>query len=192
MLGEMDSAAVYYRRGFTYLDGDNCGKKGAMFMQNYASFLISGRQYAEAERLLMESETAFSGSEHIYNVYSTFSTLYYETGEYDKALLFGKRMLGSRDSVMQCSAFLHLYRAYGKLGETDSVMYFHNLYRQYDSDITLRRKTAEGTAIPYQLANRKLQQANKVAHRWLWGWGIGLVVAVVVAIYIIGSSIFCI
>ena len=184
MLGEMDSAAVYYRRGFAYLDGDNCGKKGAMFMQNYASFLISGRQYAEAERLLMESETAFSGSEHIYNVYSTFSTLYYETGEYNKALLFGKRMLGSRDSVMQCSAFLHLYRAYGKLGETDSVMYFHNLYRQYDSDITLRRKTAEVAVIPHKLANQELKHENHALIGWKLWLAIVLVVLVLVAIVI--------
>lgn len=185
MRGEMDSAATYYRRGFTYLADNDCGERGAMFMQNYASFLISNKQYVEAERLLEESQVTFSGSDHIYNVYSSFSTLYYETGEYDKALPYGKKMLESPDSMMQCVGYLHLYRTYRKLGDMETAVHYHDLYRQYDSDITLRRKTAVVAEIPHKVMNNQLLQANRTAHRWQWLWGAGLLVAVVAAIYII-------
>ena len=185
MQGEMDSAATYYRRGFAYLADNECGERGAMFMQNYASFLISNKQYAEAERLLEESQMTFSGSDHIYNVYSSFSTLYYGTGEYDKALPYGEKMLESPDSMTQCVGYLHLYRTYRKLGDMETAVHYHDLYRQYDSDITLRRKTAVVAEIPHRMKAVRLEKENRTAHRWQWLWGAGLVVAVVAAIYII-------
>ena len=185
MQGEMDSAATYYRRGFAYLADNECGERGAMFMQNYASFLISNKQYAEAERLLEESQMTFSGSDHIYNVYSSFSTLYYETGEYEKALLYGKKILDSQDSLVQCGGFLRLYRVYRELGDMETAVHYHDLYRLYHSDITFRRKTAVVAEIPHRMKAVRLEKENRTAHRWQWLWGAGLVVAVVAAIYII-------
>ena len=179
LLGEMDSAQNYYERGMSYV-----GVANRKLLHNYANHLMNRGLYDEAERMLKDNE-ALADSTYIYSVYSAFSTLYYETGEYDKALPYGEKMLESPDSMTQCVGYLHLYRTYRKLGDMETAVHYHDLYRQYDSDITFRRKTAVVAEIPHKVMNKQLLQANRTAHRWQWLWGAGLVVAVVAAIYII-------
>ncbi len=179
LLGEMDSAQNYYERGMSYV-----GVANRKLLHNYANHLMNRGLYDEAERMLKDNE-ALADSTYIYSVYSAFSTLYYETGEYDKALPYGVKMLESPDSMTQCVGYLHLYRTYRKLGDMETAVYYHDLYRQYDSDITLRRKTAVVAEIPHRMKAVRLEKENRTAHRWQWLWGAGLVVAVVAAIYII-------
>lgn len=179
LLGEMDSAQNYYERGMSYV-----GVANRKLLHNYANHLMNRGLYDEAERMLKDNE-ALADSTYIYSVYSAFSTLYYETGEYDKALPYGEKMLESPDSMTQCVGYLHLYRTYRKLGDMETAVHYHDLYRQYDSDITLRRKTAVVAEIPHRMKAARLEKENRTAHRWQWLWGAGLVVAVVAAIYII-------
>jgi len=179
LLGEMDSAQNYYERGMSYV-----GVANRKLLHNYANHLMNRGLYDEAERMLKDNE-ALADSTYIYSVYSAFSTLYYETGEYDKALPYGEKMLESPDSMTQCVGYLHLYRTYRKLGDMETAVHYHDLYRQYDSDITLRRKTAVVAEIPHRMKAVRLEKENRTAHRWQWLWGAGLVVAVVAAIYII-------
>ncbi len=57
----------------------------------------------------------------------------------------------------------------------DSALYYHNLYRQYDSDIDMRQKTAEVAAIPYRVKSERLAEENDA----LTGWRLWLTVGIV-------------
>ena len=160
-------------------------KRIGMFLQNYASFLINCKKYDEAEQILKESEEHPVDSSYIYNVYSCFATLYYETKEYGKALPYAEKLLESGDSLMQCGGYLHLYRIHKRLGELEKAVRYHDLYRWYDNDITLRRKTTEVAEIPYRMKAFRLEEENRTAHRWQWGWGIGVIAVSVVAVYVV-------
>ena len=112
------------------------------------------------------------------------TTLYYEKREFDKALCFGRQVLTSDDSLTVCGGYLRLYKIYRAMEQMDSAFHYHNLYRQYDSDITLRRKTTEVAVIPHKLANQELKQENQVLIGWKLWLAIVLVVLVLVAIVI--------
>lgn len=58
----------------------------------------------------------------------------------------------------------------------DSALHYHNLFRQYDSDITLRRQTAKVAAIPNRMQSLQLATENQT----LTGWRLWLVVALAV------------
>lgn len=178
LMGQKDSAQVYYVRGLSYTGVDNRN-----LLHNYALHLMKRGMYADAENMLKESETQISESVHIYNVYSSLATLYYETKEYEKAKNYGERMLESTDSMMQCTGYLHLYRAYKQLGDMKTAVHYHDLYRQYDSDITLRKKTAKVAEIPHKMKALRLETETRTAHRWQWGWGIGAAVVLCVAVW---------
>ena len=165
------------------MKGRDIGKRESSFLQNYAAFLISNKQFDEAEHLLHESKSQVTDSTYRYNVYSSFATLYYETGDYAKALHYGERMLESPDSLMQCGGYLHLYRIHRQLGDMQSATHYHDLYRQYDSDITLRKKTAEVAEIPHKMKALRLEEENRTAHRWQWVWGIGAAVVFGAAVW---------
>lgn len=185
MLHEMDSAEVYYKRGLHYADSTMRKAYKYDLLQNYAAFLVSEKKFTEAELLLKKNESDISDTSHIYHVYASLTTLYYETGDYEKARMYGERLLGSNDSLMQCAGFLHLYRIYRQLGKMNVAVHYHDLYRQYDSDITLRRKTAEVAAIPHRMKSVQLMAENRRAHHWQWGWAIGLAAAVAIATAVI-------
>lgn len=177
-----DSADVYYKRGMEYAEKCPENRRVKLFLQNYAAFLIDRKHYNEAEQLLMEAEEQ-ADSTYIYNVYSSFATLYYETEEYEKARGYGERMLESKDSMMQCTGYLHLYRIHKRMGEMEKAVRYHDLYRRYDSDITIRRKTAEVAVIPHKQKVLQLVQENRTAHRWQWTWGIGATVVLGIAVW---------
>ncbi len=185
IINKKDSAEIYYKRGMHY--ADNTSRKEYLYalLQNYAAFLVSDKRFEEAERLLQENQSQMTDSTYIYNVYAAFATLYYETGDYVKARVYGERMLESNDSLVQCGGMLHLYRIHRQLGDMQTATRYHDLYRQYDSDLTLRKKTAEVAEIPHKLHTLRLEHENRVAHRWQWTWGIGAVLTVVMAVGIV-------
>lgn len=187
MINEKDSAQIYYKKGLFHADNMQRKEYQYALLQNYAAFLLSCKQYVEAEQLLKESEDNAYGSVYIYNVYSALSTLYYETGEYEKAIAYGEKIMESTDSLMLRGCFLHLYRAYRQKGEMEKAVHYHDLYRVYDNDITMRQKTAEVAVIPHRIKNAQLMAENHKAHRWQWVWGIAVAVAVSVAIWIVRS-----
>ena len=184
MMGMPDSSEVYYRQGLSLLGNCRNEKRSSMFLQNYAAFLTNRGQYDEAERILKESEDRLSDSTYIYNVYASLASLYYETGRYEQAQMYGERMLDSRDSLIQCGGFLRLYEIHKRLGEMKTATDYHNLYRHFHSDIVMRRKTAEVAVIPHKLANQELKQENHALIGWKLWLAIVLVVLVLVAIVI--------
>lgn len=188
LLGITDSAKAYYECGLSYADNTEMKNKINYFLllQNYAMFLIGKDEYAESEQPLTECLEKMTDSNYLHTLYSALTTLYYEKQEYNTALSYGRRILGSNDSLTVFGGYLRLYKIYRKLGEMDSAFHYHNLYRQYDSDITLRRQTAKVAAIPNRMKNVQLVAEN----RNLAGWKLWLlvsltgVVAVSIVIYV--------
>ncbi len=163
-----DSASVYYKIGLKYEDSIP-DIDSQILKYNYASFLIENKQYSYAEKILLGSELQMSNSNYIYNVYSSLATLYYELQEYRKALDYGRKILAGNDSAIICGGTLHIYRIFKQMGQTDSALYYHNLYRQYHSDIVMRQKTAEVAAIPYRVKSERLAEENDALTGWrLW------------------------
>ena len=175
-----DSAEAYYKQGMSHAEKCQKRKYVDMLYQNYGVFLIERMQYEEAEQLLKKSERV-ADSTYIYNVYSALATLYYKMGKYEEALPYGERILECKDSLMLCGGYLHLYRIHKQLGNMDTAVHYHDLYRQYHSDIAMRQRTAEVAAIPHQLKSEQLIKENRTAHRWQWAWGIGALMVVGIA-----------
>ena len=172
-----DSAETYFKRGLSCIDGKSQAKLNNhyLLLQGYATFLMNRREYAEAERLLTECLEQITDSAYRYTLYSALTTLYYEKEELEKALSYGRQILGSDDSLTVCGGYLRLYNIYKAMGQMDSAYHYHNLYRQYDSDITLRRRTAEVAAIPHKMKVAQLAKENSA----LAGWRMWLVVGLI-------------
>ncbi len=177
IMGEIDSAKVYYERGLSYGDKVNDGKRKNYYLllQNYATFLTKQGNYADAERLLLQCSEKIANTAYRYSLYSALTTLYYEKGVLEKALAYGRLIGGSDDSLTVCGGYLRLYKVYKAMGQMDSALYYHNLYRQYDSDIVMRQKTAEVAAIPYRVKSERLAEENDA----LTGWRLWLTVGIV-------------
>ena len=182
--GVPDSVELYYKRGMEYVRKCRGNKRAKLFMQNYAAFLIDRKQYATAERLLKEAEEQ-ADSTYIYNVYSSFATLYYEIGEYVRARNYGEKMLESPDSLMQCSGYLHLYRIHKRMGNLREAVHHHDHYRRYYSDLAQRRKATEVAKIPDKMKVFQLENEKRTAYCWQWVWGIGLVFVSGMAVFVV-------
>ena len=152
-----------------------------MLLQSYATFLMGSDNYPEAERLLQECLTNMKDSNYYYTLYSALTTLYYEKKDYETALDYGKRVSGSGDSLTVCGGYLRLYKIYKDMGVMDSALYYHNLYRQYNSDITLRRQTAKVATIPHKMKSMQLAKENRTLTGWRLWQAVSLVVVVLVA-----------
>lgn len=181
-----DSARAYYERGL--LHAKECGvdkrKQYYLLLQNYAVFLMKRKEFSKAEKLLLQCLEELSDSDNLHALYPALTSLYSEKGEYAKALLYGRKAIEGNDSLNTCIGYLRLYKIYKGMGETDSAFHYHNLYRQYNSDITMRRKTAEIASIPNRVKNVQLVAEN----RTLMGWRVWMAVAIVailaVSVYI--------
>lgn len=184
MLGEQDSAEVYYRRGFFHAGLTSHETPRYALLQNYAVFLMEQGEHQKAEEMLKEVET-HADSTYIYNVCSALSTLYCETGRYEEALFYGRKMLESHDSVMQCSGFLHLYKIYKRMGDMEKAVCCHERYRWYDSDLTLRRKSVQVASLPHKMRVVQLEEENRTAHHWLWIWGIGVLIISTSSVFVV-------
>ena len=174
MMEMYDSAKVYYEHGLSYVENCHNQKRANLFLHNYAVFLIERGEYDEAEYILKTCENKFDTND-AFDVCSALTTLYYEKKELDKALYYGRQILASDDSLTVCGGYLRLYKIYKDMGQMDSALHFHNLYRQYDSDITLRRQTAKVAAIPHRIKSETLMEENRA----LTGWRLWLMVGLV-------------
>jgi tetratricopeptide (TPR) repeat protein len=178
MINMPDSAVTYFELGLSYADKLNNEKRGCYYLllHDYAAFWMSCKNYTEAERLFQDCIGNLKNSEYSYTLYSALTTLYYEKKELEKALFYGQQILGSDDSLTVCGGYLRLYKIYKGMGEMDSAYHYHNLYRQYNSDITMRMKTAEVAAIPHKMKVAQLANENSA----LAGWRMWLIVALLV------------
>lgn len=161
-----DSAKFYFEKGLQYKDVVSSDRY-YLFQQNYANFLRKNGEYTKAEQMLLECEQ-YIKDEQKYSLYSSMATLYYETKEYRKALTYAEKVMESEDSVVVRGGLLNLYRIHRQLGNVDKSQSFHDLYREYDNDITLRRKTTEVAVIPHEMRVKALQIANERGIKIQW------------------------
>ena len=180
VLNMSDSAKAYYERGLSYVNGLSRKQYYYALLQNYASFLMQNGELEKAERLFKECEIN-APSEISDNVYSALATFYQIVGRYEDALQYCRRTLQSTDSLTVCGGYLRLYNIYKGMGQMDSAYHYHNLFRQYDSDITLRRQTAEVAAIPHKMKVAQLAKENRTLTGWRLWQTISLVVVVLAA-----------
>ena len=166
-LGLSDSAKLYFEKGLEY-EGKVSLYRYSLFKQNYANFLRRNGEYDKAERMLLECEQYIT-DENKYSLYSSLATLYYETEEYGKALLYAEKVIESEDSVVVRGGLLNLYRIHRQLGHANESQSFHDLYREYDSDITMRMKTVEVAAIPHEVKVKVLESAHQKGMKVRWG-----------------------
>lgn len=169
--GMEDSARTYYNRGLSYADEKGVRSRNYYLMlQNYATFLKEKGNYDEAERILYECAAQLTDTAYVYTLYSSLSSLHYEKEEYDKALNYAKRILGSSDSLTISGGFLRLYYIYRKMEMLDSAVHYHDMYRQYDSDLSMRRQPARIAVIPHMQENQILKAENRNWKFRLWLW----------------------
>ena len=166
LLEQEDSSKAYYAKGMQYKD---CipSRRYYLYVKDYANFLRRNGEYTKAEQMLLECEQ-YIKDDHRYSLYSSMATLYYETKEYRKALTYAEKVMESEDSVVVRGGLLNLYRIHRQLGNVDKSQSFHDLYREYDNDITLRRKTAEVAVIPHEMRVKALQIANERGIKIQW------------------------
>ena len=175
IMEQMDSAKVYYERGLLYADNLNAKKRQYkdLLLHDYATFLIRCKEFGESERLLTECLTNMEDMSNLPTLYSALTTLYYVKGDLVKALFYGRQILGSDDSLTVCGGYLRLYNIYKSIGNMDSAVHYHDLYRQYHSDIVMRKQTAKVAAIPNRVKSSQLETENQT----LTGWRLWLAIA---------------
>jgi len=166
LLEQEDSSKAYYAKGMQYKDRIP-SRRYYLYVKDYANFLRKNGEYTKAEQMLLECEQ-YIKDDHRYSLYSSMATLYYETKEYRKALTYAEKVMESEDSVVVRGGLLNLYRIHRQLGNVDKSQSFHDLYREYDNDITLRRKTAEVAVIPHEMRVKALQIANERGIKIQW------------------------
>ena len=166
LLEQEDSSKAYYAKGMQY-KGRIPSRRYYLYVKDYANFLRRNGEYTKAEQMLLECEQ-YIKDDHRYSLYSSMATLYYETKEYRKALTYAEKVMESEDSVVVRGGLLNLYRIHRQLGNVDKSQSFHDLYREYDNDITLRRKTAEVAVIPHEMRVKALQIANERGIKIQW------------------------
>ena len=68
----------------------------------------------------------------------------------------------------------------------DSAVHYHDLYRQYHSDIVMRKQTAKVAAIPNRVKSSQLETENQTLTGWrLWlAIALGSVSVVAMVVYI--------
>lgn len=183
LMKEMDSAKIYLEKGMQYKDRIP-SRRYYLYVKDYANFLRRNGEYAEAEQMLLECEQ-YIKDDYRYSLYSSMATLYYETKKYRKALAYAEKVVESEDSVVVRGGLLNLYRIHRQLGNVDESQRFHDLYREYDNDITLRRKTTEVAVIPHEVKVKTLQTANRRGIKIQWG-----LMACLVGVVVIGSILY--
>ena len=181
LLGYRDSARTCYADGLSYADEKGVRSRNYyLLLQNYASFLTEGEEYPEAEQLLLQCAGQLADSTYSHTLHSSLATLYYEKGEYETAIDYAEKVLESKDSLTVCGGHLRLYKIYRNMGDLETAMRHHDLYRSYDNDLAERRKTAQVAALPYRMENRQLKAENLSWRQMQWKWA-GMIVALLAA-----------
>lgn len=172
LLGQTDSARFYYEQGLAYKSLIP-RQHYYMLLKGYANFAVKNGDYIQAEQMLSECEQQAMDKEQKYSIYSCFATLYYDTKEYPKALMYAERMLESQDSVMIRGCYFHLYRIHTRLGNESVAHGYYKKYTDIHDALLARRKTAEVAVIPHKVANQILAAKNEDGRRFQWtllGW----------------------
>lgn len=176
-LGCIDSAQVYFEKGLQYKH-NMTSRMYYLYIKGYANFLRRNGDLNGAERMLKECEHEITDGQR-FSVYSSLATLYYETGEYDKALVYAEKMLESQDSLMMRGCCLHLYRIHARLGHKDMSHDYYKRYTDIHDAMQARMKTREVAVIPHKVENRMLVEKNRRGEV-LRGWLLNAIVALVV------------
>lgn len=185
VLGYRDSARVCYAEGLSFATDKGVQSRNYhLLLQNYASFLTEEGSYPEAERLLLQCADRLADSAYIYTLYSSLATLYYEKGEYESALEYAERVVESGDSLTACSGYLRLYMIYRDMGDMETAVRYHDLYRAYENDMAARKRTAKVAALPHKVENRLLKEENRVWQLRQWVWML-LAVAVLLGAWVL-------
>ncbi len=174
IMGETDSAKAYFEKGLQY-EGKISGHRYFLYVKDYANFLRKNGEYEKAEQMLLECEQHITG-ERRYSLYSSLATLYYEMKEYGRALVYAEKVVESGDSVVVRGGLLNLYRIHRLLGHVDESQHYHDLYRVYTNDISMRMKTAEVAAIPHEVKVKALESENQKGVKVRWGLTVCLIV----------------
>lgn len=176
-LGDIDSAQVYFEKGLQYKH--NMTSRGYyLYIKGYANFLRRNGDLSGAERMLKECEQQIE-DEQRFSVYSSLATLYYETGDYEKALAYAEKMQESRDSLMMRGCCLHLYRIHARLGHKDMAHDYYKRYTDIHDDMQARMKTKEVAVIPHRVEKQMLAEKNRRGEV-LRGWLLNVIVVLVV------------
>lgn len=184
-LEQLDSAKFYFEHGMQ-LKNEVSFQRYFLFLQNYANFLRIIGEYDRAKQLLFECEQQIE-DEQRFSVYSSLATLYYETGDYEKALAYAEKMQESRDSLMMRACNLHLYRIHVKMGNKDVANGYHLRFSQIHDDMQARMKTKEVAVIPHRVEKQMLAEKNRrgeVLRRWLLNVIVVLVVISLVVYWV--------
>lgn len=185
VLGYRDSARACYAEGLSFATDKGVQSRNYhLLLQNYASFLTEEGSYPEAERLLLQCADRLADSAYIYTLYSSLATLYYEKGEYESALEYAERVVESGDSLTACSGYLRLYMIYRDMGDMETAVRYHDLYRAYENDMAARKRTAKVAALPHKVENRLLKEENRVWQLRQWVWML-LAVAVLLGAWVL-------
>lgn len=184
LLGQMDSARFYYKQGLAYKSVIP-RQHYYMLLKGYANFAVKNGDYIQAEQMLKECEQQVSDKEQKYSIYSCFASLYYDTKDYAKALVYAERMQESQDSVMMRGCYFHLYRIHTRLGNETVAHGYYKKYTDIHDALLARRKTAEVAAMPHKVAVQILAVKNQDGKRVQW-----ILMAWIGAISTIGGSAF--
>ena len=174
MLDQMDSAKSYFESGLQYKDRVSPNQY-YLYMKDYANFLRINKEYVKAEEMLLECEQQMK-DERIYTVYSSLATLYYEMKHYEKAQNYAEKMLDSKDSLILRGCYLHLYRINRKQGLISKAQEYHDLYRIYHDEITMRLKTREVAVVPHRVRAEWLETEKLEGERQRWMLTVGIVI----------------
>ena len=173
LLGGLDSAKSYFEKGLQCKDRISSSRY-FIYVKDYANFLRKNGEYDKAELMLLECEQHIA-DERRYSLYSSLATLYYEMEEYHKALAYAEKVVESGDSVVVRGGLLNLYRIHRQLGHVNESQHFHDQYREYDNDITLRLRTAEVAVIPHEVKVKALENENQKGEKVRWGLTVCLI-----------------
>ena len=173
-LNKLDSAQVYFEKGLQYKNAVSPDRY-FVYVKDYANFFRKNGEYEKAEQMLLECEQHITG-EQKYSLYSSLATLYYETKDYARALGYAEKVVESGDSVVVRGGLLNLYRIHRLLGHVDESQHYHDLYRVYTNDISMRMKTAEVAAIPHEVKVKALESAHQKGVKVRWGLTVCLIV----------------
>lgn len=180
LLDNKDSTLVYYNRGLAYREYIP-KKKLYQLLQNYANFLVSLKQYEDAERLLINCKNYIGDSEKLDK---SLGTIYYQCGQYEKALNYFLKYLNSSDSTSLTTTYLQLFRIYKEMGENKKAVHYFDLYRTFNDDLNERRKTSEIQCIPLQVEKGHLKEEIRNLNQKM------IIIAVCIVLLVVGIILY--
>lgn len=188
---DMENAKAYYEEGLQYKD-----KVPSLtyysFLNNYANFLRKNKEYEKAEQMMLECEQHIT-TRPLYRVHINLANLYYDMGEYDKALVYTDKILQGQDDSVLPSCYNLLYRMHHQQGLYDEAEHYYELYRECVNENALQNQRSKEIEIPIKQKNVMLMEENRTLSGWRLWLTVGIVVTVVASgiIYMIVKRRHC-